>query len=163
MNNRIASGETERLHFLARVVKSEALHLGQTSQRLFGDSNVVTVEQVTQWIADIDTSERLDAFVARFARLQDTVGDKLIPALLRYVGENIGPTIDNLDRAEKFGWIRSADEWMVYRKLRNQMIHEYIDDMAVLADALDAGRTFTGPLIQMAEDLVAETRRRVGE
>jgi len=35
-------------------------------------------------------AERLDAFAARFARLQDTAGDKLLPALLTWLGEPVG-------------------------------------------------------------------------
>ncbi|TVP60703.1 MAG: hypothetical protein EA349_01005 [Halomonadaceae bacterium] len=99
----------------------------------------VTENEVKGWIVDVDMAERLDAFVARFSRLQDTLGDKLIPTLLSYLGEQTGPAIDNLNRAEKFGWIESAEEWIVYRKLRNQMIHEYIEDTAVLTDALRSG------------------------
>ena len=33
-------------------------------------------------------SERVEAFVSRFSRLQDTLGDKLIPQLLMALGEN---------------------------------------------------------------------------
>lgn len=40
-----------------------------------------------------------------FWRLQDTIGDKLIPALLRALGEPQGAVIDNLDRAERLGWL----------------------------------------------------------
>ena len=34
-------------------------------------------------VRDIDLAERVDAFVARFGRLQDTAADKLLPELLR--------------------------------------------------------------------------------
>lgn len=44
-------------------------------------------------------SERTDAFVARFGRLQDKLGDKLLPELLRCLAEPLGSAIDNLDRA----------------------------------------------------------------
>lgn len=149
-----------RARFLADVVDRECEHLAYTTHRLFPSQKAVTEEQVTEWTQDPELAERLDAFVARFSRLQDTVGDKLIPALLRLTGDRIGPAIDNLALAEKFGWINSADEWMLYRQLRNRMIHEYIEDSAVLADALDAGREYSPQLIAMARALVAETRRR---
>ena len=80
--------------------------------------------------ADPLLAERLDAFVARFGRLQDTVGDKLLPSLLMALAEPVGPAIDNLDKAEKFGWIESTEDWMEMRRLRNQMVHEYIEDVA---------------------------------
>jgi len=87
-------------------------------------------------------AERLDAFVSRFGRLQDTVGDKLLPALLNALGESSGPALDNLDQAEKFGLIDSSDNWMEIRRLRNQMVHEYIEDLAVLSSALRSGHGY---------------------
>ncbi len=47
-----------------------------------------------------------------------------------------------MDKAEKFGFIASADGWMEMRRLRNQMVHEYIEDLAVLASALRSGHAF---------------------
>lgn len=79
----------QRLRFLCRIVRKEMASLQATSQRLF-PAGSLTVELVAAWIADSGMSERLDAFVARFSRLQDTLGDKLIPALLEHVGEQIG-------------------------------------------------------------------------
>ena len=150
----------ERIHFLIRVAVKERRLLNETTGRLFLENQPVTEVQVRQWIADTEKAERLDAFVARFGRLQDTLGDKLIPALLSLSGENIGPAMDNLDKAERFGWIESADDWQTYRKLRNQMVHEYIEDPRVLADALEAGRSIVEPLSRMAEILVAEAQSR---
>ena len=71
-----------------------------TDRRLF--SNLFTIEEAQKIEADALLAERLDAFVSRFGRLQDTVGDKLLPALLFALAEKTGPAIDNLDRAENF-------------------------------------------------------------
>jgi len=94
------------------------------ARRLF--ANLFTVEGAQRVEADPVLAERLDAFVSRFGRLQDTVGDKLLPALLSALAETLGPAIDNLDKAEKLKLIESADGWMEIRRLRNQMVHEYI-------------------------------------
>lgn len=157
------ASQAERLAFLARVAKKEANYLGITSTRVFGGVAQVSRGLVAEWVGDIDAAERLDAFVARFGRLQDTVGDKLLPQLLTFVGESVGPAADNLDRAEKFGWIDNADDWLLYRKLRNQMVHDYIEDLDVLADALEAGRVFTQPLIEMALRMAGEADSRLHE
>jgi hypothetical protein len=87
------------------------------------------------------------------------VGDKLLPTLLLALGENPGPAIDNLDKAEKFGFIESVEDWMAMRRLRHQMVHEYIEDMAVLAGALQSGHAFTPALVAAANRCVAEARR----
>ncbi|MEX1197418.1 MAG: hypothetical protein WEB57_06120 [Pseudohongiellaceae bacterium] len=151
----------QRLDFLRRIVGKEAEHLTGTTERLFRDTEDLTPDAVRQWIDDPVLSERLDAFVSRFSRLQDTLGDKLVPALLDWTGEPRGPAIDNLDKAEKFGWISSADEWLSYRQLRNQMVHEYIEDLQVLAEALDRGRAFVPELLGVARALTDEVDRRL--
>jgi len=146
-----------RLTFLARVTDKERRHLQDTDARLF--VTLFTSASVGQIAADALLAERLDAFVARFSRLQDTLGDKLLPALLDAVGETPGTAMDNLDRAERLGWIASADRWMVMRRLRNQMVHEYIEDPVVLADALNTGHEFVAALVHATQRCGAEIAR----
>tara|TARA_B100000678_G_C18116299_1_gene464805 strand:+ start:467 stop:958 length:492 start_codon:yes stop_codon:yes gene_type:complete len=157
----VSNDLVERLRFLADVIEKERDHLDFTSTRLFPKDGPLTAESVKGWVADPEVAERMDAFVARFSRLQDTLGDKLIPALLRFTGEHVGPAVDNLNRVEKFGWIDSAEDWMLYCQLRNQMVHEYIEDYVVLADSLEAGRLYVPKLLTMADRLVAEARQRI--
>jgi uncharacterized protein with HEPN domain len=147
-----------RLQFLCRVVQRESRYLQQTTQRLFTDA--FTAQAVAQLEADPDRAERVEAFVGRFGRLQDTLGDKLIPAVLAALGERCGPAADNLDRAERLGFVASADEWFAMRGLRNQMVHEYVEDPAVLWDALQTGRHYVPALADTAHALVAEVTRR---
>ena len=147
-----------RLQFLNRVVRKECRHLATTDSRLFKES--FTPEQVAQLETDPDLAERVEAFVGRFGRLQDTVGDKLLPLLLSALGEKPSSAIDNLDRAERLGLLASADEWMTMRNLRNQMIHEYVEDPALLADALQTGHSFVSVLIAAAGKMLDEIERR---
>lgn len=147
-----------RLQFLARVVRKECQHLTTTDQRLF--DGLFTIEQAIQLEADHDLAERVEAFVGRFGRLQDTVGDKLLPLLLDALGEKSLSVIDNLDRAERLGLLKSADEWMTIRNLRNQMIHEYVEDPVILCSALQTGHVFVPTLIVAANKMIAEIERR---
>jgi len=149
---------TQRLQFLGRVVARECGHLRTTDQRLFAEP--FTLERGRQLEKDPDLAERVEAFVGRFGRLQDTVGDKLLPLLLRALGENPAAAIDNLDKAERLGLIQAADQWMAMRKLRNQMIHEYVEDLKVLVDALQTGHGFVATLITAANNMMAEIERR---
>ncbi|MHB1799354.1 MAG: hypothetical protein ACYCUI_13820 [Vulcanimicrobiaceae bacterium] len=146
------------MRFLVKIVQRESLHLRATDARLF--ASPLTPERLQSMEADVVMAERLDAFVARFARLQDTVGDKFVPALLQALQEPIGAVIDNLDRAERLGWIASADAWIEARRLRNQMIHEYVDDLQVLASNLQAGHRYVPVLLETAQRLIDETARR---
>lgn len=147
-----------RLQFLTRVVRKECRHLAATDARLF--IRVFDQEQVALLETDPDLAERVEAFVGRFGRLQDTVGDKLLPQLLNALGEKTSSVIDNLDRAERMGLIKSADDWMTMRSLRNQMIHEYVEDPVLLANALQTGHSFVPELIDVAGKMIVEIERR---
>jgi hypothetical protein len=147
-----------RLQFLCRVVERERRHLVQTTGRLF--TSDFTLERVVELESLPDVAERVEAFVGRFGRLQDTVGDKLLPAVLAALGERVASAADNLDRAERLGLVRGADEWFQMRALRNQMVHEYVEDPVVLHGALTAGRDFV-PCLDFAVDaLLGEAARR---
>ena len=110
------------------------------------DYLIYTVEKLSQvdpqfhWLdaleQNADLTERLDAFVSRFCRLQDTLGDKLLPVYLRIQLEPIGTVLDNLNRAEKLGLIPSVADWVEARSLRNSLIHEYIEDMELLRQSV---------------------------
>ncbi len=158
---KLPAAQIARLEFLARVASREYAHLLDTDRRLFAD--LFTVEVAQKIAADSILAERLDAFVSRFGRLQDTVGDKLIPALLSALAEPVGPVAENLDRAERFGFIESADTWLASRKLRNQMVHEYIEDLAVVSSALRSGHAFVPLLVAAARRCVTEAERLVAK
>ncbi len=118
------------------LTEKEVKHLSITSHRIKAlEPNLHWVETLEN---NIEDSEMLDAFVARFGRLQDTLGDKLLPALLRVSLEPRGSQLDNLLRAEKIGWIESSEHWIEIRTLRNRLVHEYMDSAEDLLQALIA-------------------------
>lgn len=149
----------ERLSFLVKVVKREVKHLQTTDNRLF--ATPFSYEVAQQLEHNDELAERVEAFVSRFGRLQDTIGDKLLPQLLFFLGERPGAAIDNFDRAERLGWIKSTATWMEMRKLRNQMVHEYIDDPTILVDALNLGHERVEDLVYAAVQMFAEVERRI--
>jgi hypothetical protein len=160
-------GLAPRLQHLAEVVLKEAAHLSATDNRLF--SRGLGTAEVLGLAADEDLAERVDAFVARFGRLQDTLGAALLPRLLDALLEPTGTVLDNLNRAEKLGWVRSAADWASLRQLRNRMVHEYVSDAAALADALNAAHDGVPDLVAAAQvmagrvnTLLAADRRAAG-
>ena len=50
--------------------------------------------------------------------------------------------------------------WMTMRTLRNQMVHEYVEDPAVLHSALQTGHSFVQELLAAANKMIAEIERR---
>lgn len=148
----------QRLQFLARVIRKECRHLESTDSRLF--EQPFTRERALRLEEDAELAERVEAFVGRFGRLQDTLGDKLLPLLLSALGERAGAVMDNLDRAERLGWLASAEDWLAMRNLRNQMVHEYVEEPALLAGALVAGHEFVPPLLAVADAMLGEIERK---
>jgi hypothetical protein len=82
----------------------------------------------------LELAEKIDAFVGRFGRLQDHIGEKLIPHFAALLGGVPKSLLDNLAYAERTGWIDSAEEFVGARKLRNLLVHEY---MACIASRLN--------------------------
>ncbi len=85
----------------------------------------------------------LDQIVYRFQKLQDCVGERLVPATLEFLAEPFDdrPMRDRLDRLERLGFL-DVVEWLDWRAVRNRLAHEYpdADEMrrAALTDALAA-------------------------
>lgn len=154
----IAHSKLLRLQFLARIVRKEIRHLRLTDGRVF--ATPFTRQKAENLETDIDLAERVDAFVSRFGRLQDTVGDKLLPQYLNAVGEATGPAVDNLNRLEKLGLIRSAEAWVILRDMRNEMIHEYIEDLDILVNALNKGHEHVEMLANDAERILRDLESR---
>lgn len=144
----------ERLAFLTRVVEKEIRHLDYADNQVFSDS--LTFEEIEKLDANPELALRIEAFTSRFCRLQDTLGDKLLPALLKALGEPDRALLINLDKAEKYGWLDSAEQWIALRQLRNQMIHEYIEEAQTLFDALTTAHANVLTLRRFAESLARQ-------
>jgi hypothetical protein len=145
---------------LIRVTEKEARYLGRTADRL----RALTID--LQWIELLDDndehSEMLDAFVSRYGRLQDMLGDKLLPAMLRASLEKTGSQLDNLFRAEKLGWIDSTQTWIEIRELRNKLVHEYIESPVVLLSALQHALLCVHILIE-TQNRMADYAKTIGQ
>ena len=72
----------------------------------------------------------------------------------------LDPAIHPADRARPraCGTTRRICEpfWLEIRKLRNQMVHEYIEDAAILINALQSGHAYVPVLISAAASLMAQ-------
>lgn len=96
-----------------------------------------------------DDRRLLDQFAYRYTRLQDDMGARLMPAVLKALGEDISPmsAIDRFARLEQLGWLRSADDWLRLRQVRNQFAHDYPDSPTERFERLQAA-------IQAAQQLL---------
>jgi len=74
---------------------------------------------------NIDQLESFEALTARFARLSDLVVQKVLRTISVLDLEDIGTVRDRINRAEKKGFIESAEDFVQIRMLRNEIAHEY--------------------------------------
>jgi hypothetical protein len=101
----------------------------------------------------------LDQFAYRYTRLQDDTGGRLMPALLRALGEEVAalPALDRFARLEQIGWLTSAEDWNVLRQIRNQFTHDYPDTAKErferLQVAMDAAQQLIGVLAHIDSKL----------
>lgn len=87
------------------LVDKEDRHLAGVRQRLLGNNCAVNTARLNELLADDIGMDRLESFGAKFGRMQDTVVDKLIPAILRQAGESVAGAIDNLHLTVIY-WVR---------------------------------------------------------
>ena len=74
-----------------------------------------------------DDKEHIDQLIFRYSKLQDAMGEKLFPSILKNLKENYEnkPFRDIIDRLEKLEIIESSNDWEELRKSRNVLSHEY--------------------------------------
>ncbi len=87
---------------------------------------------------DFEKIKVIDTFIYRFIKLQDIIGEKLFKVFLNDIGEyrdNMS-LLDVLDKLEKFEIVDSANRWIEYRKLRNQLTHEYPNNEDEIIDGI---------------------------
>lgn len=78
--------------------------------------------------ADRDLVRLSDQILFRFLKLQDALGERLVPATLAGLDETFEewPMRDRLNRLEKLGYL-DVDDWLGWREVRNRLAHEYPD------------------------------------
>lgn len=106
----------------------------------------------------------LDQFAYRYTRLQDDLGARLMPAVLRALGEEIAtmPALDRFARLEQLGWLVSADQWTTLRQIRNQFTHDYPDAPPQRFERLQAAINAAGQLISVLDLITARLQQRFG-
>lgn len=151
----------DKLRFLqiTQLVEKETDHLQQIIQRFFEFQDIITLEWLQKKLESAEGIDQLESFSAKFSRLQDTLGDKLLPLFLKLSAEPIGTAIENLSRAEKLGLIIDTAQWLGARQLRNFLIHEYIEDLAVLLESLEQAREMSTVLINTANAIKAYAQK----
>jgi hypothetical protein len=140
-----------------QLAEKEMAHLAYTYRTLY--THPIDMEWVGQLATRDDLAEKIDAFVSRFGRLQDHIGEKLFPRFAALLGENLKSMLDVLVYAEKMEWLESAEVFIGARKLRNLLVHEYMSDAKLFLQALISAKEATEMLLGVVQRMsrVADT------
>lgn len=148
----------DRARIALDLAQRESAHLRYTYDTLYAEAIDRT------WVEDLavrqDLAEKIDAFVARFGRLQDHIGDKLLPAFSKMLGGQPKALVDVVVFAERQGWVSSAEEFIGARKLRNLLVHEYMSEPDLFLEALLAAKPATELLFQTVLNIEHEASTR---
>lgn len=151
---------TERFLQTLAIVAREGKQLSYSWKGLF--SQAIDVK----WARDLEhapeVAERLEAFVSRFGRMQDTMADKLFPRWLLALAEMPGSQIETLNRAERLGVLASTERWLEARNLRNRLVHEYMTDPARFAEDIALAKEYSVMLLDTFNRLRQDAMTRMG-
>jgi hypothetical protein len=97
-------------------------------------------------VADDLWSERVEAFMSRFARTADLFVNKSLRTLVAFELEDPGTLLDILQKAEKRGIISSGANFRKIKQLRNMIVHDYAGED--LAESFTLCRQWTPELLE---------------
>jgi hypothetical protein len=107
---------TRNWNLLARSI--ETLHISVEKANKIGVKQEYSFEEM----------ETFDSLTSKFNRTSDLYTQKILRSCWSLLHEPFMPFIDMLNKSEKIGLIKSADEMIEIRDLRNQIAHEYIPE-----------------------------------
>lgn len=83
--------------------------------------------------------KNIDQFLFRFSKMQDTIGDKIFKIILQEYNPDFQKLsfLDFLHELEKREIIASAEDWIILRKVRNNIAHQYDDEPEEMSQAIN--------------------------
>ncbi len=145
---------------LKEMLQTVNLHLKRASATYEDIKSINFQNDVFENDEDVKT---IDAFIYRFVKLQDYMGDKLFKELLRSLmdyKDNMS-MLDILSKLEKLEIIPSEDRWLDYREVRNKLTHEYPDNESDILDGIKISLVYFSEIKDMVkhiESYVSENR-----
>ena len=139
------------------LARKEAEHLRYSHTTLF--ALPIDLAWVQSLGEQPELAEKVEAFVSRFGRLQDHLGEKLLLRMAALVGERSKTLLDTLATAEKLGLLASSDAFIAARKLRNALVHEYMQDAQTFLESLLAAQQACLLFFEVIQNVQAECVR----
>ena len=116
-------------------------------------------------LEDLDKTTRriLDQFAYRFTRLQDDMGNILLPAILKNMAEDTHSmaAIDRFNRLEQLKWLQSSEEWLELRRVRNEFTHDYPEHSSERSSKLREAIRVAHRLLEIFEEISSRIQREI--
>ncbi|WP_024787522.1 MULTISPECIES: hypothetical protein [unclassified Lebetimonas] len=120
------------------------------------DYNALLQKEIdSDFLEDVENRRLANSFLFYFAKLQDKIGVKLFKKVLYELQEIDSfaiPFRDVLDILEKLEIIE-ADEWLKIREIRNELSHEYPDDIDESIESLKLAINFFPNMLNIYQNL----------
>ena len=97
----------------------------------------------------VDEFGKLETLTSRFSRSIDFLIRKMFRSIDDYELENQGTLIDVVNNAHKRGLISSVEEVRVIKDIRNEIVHEYVEEG--LLDVFEDVLTYGEKLLKMMQ------------
>jgi len=109
---------------------------------------------------DVDMSF-IDQLIFRFSKLQDTLGEKIFPAMLTLSEEDVKRKtfVDILNRLEELDVI-NKNHWLKLRETRNQIAHEYSFNTEELLESITNVYNASNELINIFDEIIVFCREK---
>ncbi len=104
---------------------NEELNLMRKSMGSFQLSVIKCSSFIAKEEHSFEEMESFDSLTSKFARTSDIYTQKVLRTCFALLHEPFIPFIDLVNQSEKIALVRSADELIQIRDLRNQIAHEY--------------------------------------
>ena len=88
------------------------------------------------------------------------MGEKLLPRYAALVGESPKSFLDTFAFAERAELVSNADAFIAARRLRNALVHEYMEDAEAFLDSLLAAKEACALFFNVIERVSNELQRR---
>ena len=137
---------------LKEMLETVNLHLKRANATYKDIQNIDFKDDV---FANDENVKTIDAFIYRFVKLQDYMGDKLFKELLRSLmdyKDNMS-MLDVLAKLEKLEIIPSEDRWLDYREVRNKLTHEYPDNEDDILDGIQISLVYFSEIRKMIKSI----------
>jgi hypothetical protein len=109
------------------ILKEGASQLEKALTRLESSYNTCRQLDFGTNISDEKLKE-LESLSARFARAVDLFTQKVLKSFFIILGEELLTFRDRINFTEKLKIIESAEMWLVIRSVRNQIVHDYVEE-----------------------------------